>query len=94
MIYINDTLRITKVDELNLQLEHYRTYTLKDGTVKHGWKRMGYYGDLKTALLGALNKELFDCANNEMTLKEVLTKIEKTRNEIITAVSLLEEKTK
>lgn len=89
MIYINDTLRITKVDELNLQLEHYRSYTLKDGTVKHGWKRIGYYGDVKTALLGALNKELFDCASNEMTLKEVLTKIDKTRGEIITAVAKL-----
>lgn len=89
MIYINDTLRITKVDELNLQLEHYRTYTLKDGTVKHGWKRIGYYGDIKTALLGALKKELFDCATNEMTLKEVLTKIDTTRNEIISAVDRL-----
>lgn len=89
MIYINDTLRITKVDELNLQLEHYRSYTLKDGTVKHGWKRIGYYGDLKSALLSALSKQLFDCANNEMTLKEVVTKIDNARGEIITALNQL-----
>lgn len=94
MIYINDTLRITKLDEVNLQLEQYRTYSLRDGTVKHSWKRVGYYGDLKTALLGALSKELFDCPTNEMTLKEVLAKIDKTREEIINAVALLENKTK
>ena len=76
MIYINDALRITKVDALNLQLEHYRAYTLKNGEVKHGWKRIGYFGDLKSALLSALKNELFDCATNEMTLKEVLVKID------------------
>jgi hypothetical protein len=90
LIYINDTLRLTQLDGLNLQLEHYRRYTLKDGTVKHGWKRIGYFGDVKSALLSALSQELFDCATNEMTLKEVITKIDKAREEIITAVYSLQ----
>ena len=90
MIYINDTLRITKLDEVNLQLETYKTYTLRDGTVKHAWRRVGYFGDLKSALLSALTKELYDCASNEMTLKEVITKIDTARNEIVSAIHRLQ----
>ena len=87
MIYINNTLRITKIDEKCLQLEQYRKCVDNKTKVEtYKWKWCGYYGDIKSALLGALDKTLFDCASNETTLKEVLCKIDTTRKEIISAL--------
>jgi hypothetical protein len=90
MIYINNTLRITKIDQNCLQLEQYKECKdNKTKEVKHKWKWCGYYGDVKSALLGALDKSLFDCASNENTIKEVLFKIDTVRQEIITAIEQL-----
>ncbi|MBQ9728200.1 MAG: hypothetical protein IJV85_01245 [Clostridia bacterium] len=92
MIYINNTLRIRRLDPNCLQLEEYRKPDEKSGTTKDNaakWRRCGYYGDIKTALLGALSKQLFDCAKNEMTIKEVIAKIDEARAEIIQAIGEL-----
>ena len=91
MIYINSTLRIRRLDPRNLQLEEYReaedcNLTKQKG---HKWFLCGYYGDLKSALLGALSKRLFDCAQNEMTIKEVISKIDEARADIIRAIGEL-----
>ena len=93
MIYINSTLRINQLDKYNLQLEEYKEgkdAPLGKATIK--WRRVGYYGDLKSALLGALSKQLFDCAKNEMTIKEVIAKIDEARAEIVQAVQGMESK--
>ena len=92
MIYINDHLRIKVLDARNLQLEEYRepdpeNQKRKDDKPK--WFLCGYYGDLKSALLGALSKRLFDCAQNEMTIKEVIPKIDEARADIIRAIGEL-----
>jgi hypothetical protein len=92
MIYINEKLRIRKLDGLNLQLEEYRKgvnpFTKKE---VGSWKWCGYYGDLKSAFLGALNKQLFDSADEQIDLKEVLAKIESARQSIVRAVDKLQE---
>ena len=92
MIYINSTLRIRRLDPKCLQLEEYhkpdpKKPKTKDDTPK--WYRCGYYGDLKSALLGALSKQLFDSAQNEMTIKEMIAKIDEARAEIIQAIGEL-----
>ena len=92
MIYINSTLRIRRLDPKCLQLEEYhkpdpKKPKTKDDTPK--WRWCGYYGDLKSALLGALSKQLFDSAQNEMTIKEVIAKIDEVRAEIIQAIGEL-----
>lgn len=92
MIYINDKLRIRKLDDRNLQLEEYRKPSGKSGTIKENtekWRWCGYYGDLKSALLGALTKQLFDSAENELTLKDIISRIDEARAEIITAIDKL-----
>lgn len=92
MIYINDKLRIRKLDDRNLQLEEYRKPSEKSGTIKENtekWRWCGYYGDLKSALLGALTKQLFDSAENELTLKDIISRIDEARAEIITAIDKL-----
>lgn len=87
MIYINEKLRIAKLDERNLQLEEYRLCVdTKTKTESWKWKWCGYYGDLKSACLGALSKIMFDYADEETTLKEVLSKIDGAREQIANAV--------
>ena len=87
MIYINEKLRISKFDENNLQIEEYRKgINPKTKEEVWKWKWCGFYGDLQTALLGVLKKQLFDCASEELDLREVLAKIESARQSIITAV--------
>jgi hypothetical protein len=87
MIYINEKLRISNFDERNLQLEEYRKgVNPKTKEEVWSWKWCGYYGDLRTACLGALSKIMFDYAEEELTLKEVLTKIDSAREQIEKAV--------
>lgn len=87
MIYINEKLRISKLDERNLELQEYRKgVNPKTKEEVWSWKWCGYYGDLRTACLGALSKIMFDYADEEMTLKEVLAKIDEAREQIANAV--------
>lgn len=87
MIYINEKLRISKLDEYNLQLEEYRKgINPKTKEEVWSWKWCGYYGDLRTACLGALSKIMFDYAEEELPLKEVLAKIDLAREQIANAV--------
>ncbi len=93
MIQINEKLRIRKTDEKNLELEEYRKCIdpkTKEECFK--WKWLGYYGDLKSALLGALNKKLFDSAEEEIALKEVVGKIDAARRSILNALNEKEER--
>lgn len=92
MIYINEKLRISKCDNLNLQIEEYRKgINPKTKEESWSWKWCGYYGDLKTALLGVLKYKLFDCVDEELDLQEVLGKIEEARQSIINAVEQLQK---
>lgn len=87
MIYINDKLRISKLDERNLELQEYRKgVNPKTKEEVWSWKLCGYYGDLRTACLGALSKIMFDYVDEETTLKEVLAKIDESREQIENAV--------
>lgn len=87
MIYINEKLRIKKLDDRNLELEEYRkVVNPKTKEEVLSWKWCGYYGDLKSACLGALSKIMFDYAEEEITLKEVVAKIEVAREQVEKAV--------
>lgn len=83
MIQINNKLRIVKSDDRNLVVEELRAVESKKKGTREEWCWCGYYGDLKSALLGVLNKQLFDSAEEEMTIKDVINKIDNARNEII-----------
>lgn len=89
MIYINSTLRIRQLDDRNLQLEEYRKPDTKKPKTKDDtpkWRWCGYYGDLKSACLGALSKQLFDSVKNEMDLSAVIVAIDNARADIIKAI--------
>ena len=76
MIQINETTRIVKVDENNLAVEELKTVTNKQNITRQEWRRCGYYGSLRSALIGVLEKELFNCVDEEMTLQKLVNKID------------------
>lgn len=83
MIQITDKLRIRRADDKNLVIEELRDVTSKKSqTTNKQWCWCGYYGDLKTALLGVLHKSLLDSAEEELQIKNVIEKIESVENNI------------
>ena len=94
MIYITETLRIAPLDGLNLQLEELcEVRNKKTGETRKEWKWLGYYGDLRSALMGALNKQLFDLADGEIkkTLQTAIEEIDMARAEVVKAVGDMKE---
>ena len=88
MIYINEKLRIRKTDDYNLQLEEYRKgINPKTKEETYSWKWVGYYGDLKSALSGVLKKQLFDTADEEILLKDLVAKIDVAQQNIMNGVN-------
>lgn len=91
MIQINEKLRISTLDDKNLQIEVLTIVNKKKDGIKTGeqekkWLWAGYYGDLKSALLGILKKQLFETVNEENQLKDIVRKIEDAETSIIKAI--------
>lgn len=85
MIYITDTLRISKVDDNCLQLEEFKEATSKKtGKSSKQWRWIGYYGNVKEACAGALRKQLFNLAGDtvKLSLEEVIRAIEEAESKI------------
>jgi hypothetical protein len=90
MIQINEKIRITKCDKINLQLETLEEVNKKDGTVANEWKWNGYYGDLKSAIGGVLKHCLMELATEEIkTLSELIERIDNIDKELKKAVEKL-----
>ena len=89
MIYITETLRIAPLDGLNLQLEELcEIRNKKTGDTRKEWKWLGYYGDLRSALVGALKKQLFNAVDGDtkMDLQAVVLEIDNATERIIKAL--------
>lgn len=84
MIYITGTLRIRKLDEHNLLLEQYLETKSKkqNNEIFMGWKSLGYFGSLKLALLAAFKKQLFDIAEEDISIKDIVDRIEDAEKNI------------
>ena len=92
MIYITDTLRISRVDENCLQLEVYAPVTSKKTRqTKTQWRWCGYYGDVKSALLAALRKEMSSEASTESSIQKLLDRIDAAENRILKAIEDMEK---
>lgn len=76
MIQINDITRIVKIDENNLAIEELKTVTTRQNKTRQEWCRRGYYGSLRSAMVGVLEKNLFNCADEKLTLQELVNKID------------------
>ena len=88
MIYITDTVRISKVDENCLQIETYVPITSKKTRqTTMQWKWVGYYGDLRGALVGVLRKQLFNTADEEIRLNDLIERIDTATASILKAIT-------
>lgn len=87
MIYINNKLRISKVDDNCLQIEvNKETVSKKTKEKTMKWQWAGYYGDLKSAFIGILKKKLFSLMEEELALKDIIDRIDKSEKNILQAI--------
>ena len=92
MIYITDTLRISRVDDNCLQLEAYMPVTSKKTKQTNmQWWWCGYYGDVKSALLAALRREMFSEAGIESSIQKLLDRIDTAEKHIVKAIEAIKE---
>ena len=91
MIQINDKIRIVRFDKLNLELQEYRKKVdPKTKNERYDWCRVGYYGDLKSAIGGVLKHCLMELATEDIkTLSELVERIDNIDKELKKAVEKL-----
>lgn len=83
MIQITEKLRIVKADDKNLALEELRDVTnKKTQTTNKQWCWCGYYGSIRSALLGCMDKLLIDSAEDNITVKDLISKIDNIKEQI------------
>jgi hypothetical protein len=89
MIQINDKIRIVRLDKLNLELQEYRKKVdPKTKNERYDWCRVGYYGDLKSAIGGALKYCLMELTTEEIsTLSELIERIDNIDKELKGAIN-------
>ena len=88
MIQINDKIRIVRFDKLNLELQEYRKKVdPKTKNERYDWCKVGYYGDLKSALGGTLKYCLMELTTQEIsTLSELIERIDNIDKELKGAI--------
>ena len=84
MIQINNKIRIVINDPLNLELQEYRKKVdPKTKSERYAWCRVGYYGDLKSAIGGVLKYCLMELTTEEIaTLSELVERIDNIDKEL------------
>lgn len=92
MIQINEKIRIRRLDKWNLQVEEYLLFEQRDSEHKftggkdYKWTGIGFYGDLKSALIGILKHELLHVASEQLTVEKLIDRITEIENNLIKAV--------
>lgn len=88
MIQITDKIRIVRFDKLNIELQEYRKKVdTKTKTERYDWCRVGYYGDLKSAIGGVLKYCLMELATEDIsTLSQLIERIDNIDKELKKAV--------
>lgn len=95
MIYITDSLRINRLDDRCLEMESLKPVVSKKTKQESvHWKGCGYFGDLKSALLSSLRKQLFDAAKDELTVSDLIERIDAAENNVIAAIKNIKEEHK
>ena len=91
MIQITDKIRIIRLDKVNLELQEYRKkIDPKTKNERYDWCGVGYYGDLKSAINGALKYCLMELATEDITtLSELIERIDNIDKEMNKAVERL-----
>lgn len=88
MIQINDKIRIVRFDKLNLELQEYRKKVdPKTKTERYDWCRVGFYGDLRSAIGGALKYCLMELSTEEISgLSRLIERVDEIDKELKGAI--------
>lgn len=88
MIQINEKIRIVRFDKLNLELQEYRKKVdPKTKNERYDWCRVGFYGDLRSAIGGMLKYCLMQLSTEEIkTLSELVERIDNIDKELKGAI--------
>ena len=84
MIQINERIRIVRIDKLNLELQEYRlVIDKKTKAERQDWCRVGYYGDLKSAIGGAIKYFAMELADEDLNgWKSVMQRLDEIDKEL------------
>lgn len=85
---IGNNIRIRKENEMSLVVETRYNRKKRTGEISTEWEIIGYYTNLKQALLSILYKKIFKEVTEEKDIKSLLNAIEKAENAIINAINI------
>lgn len=84
MILINDSVRITRLDRLNLQVEVLETVINPETKQeRQEWKWQGYYGTLRSALVSVLNHFAVKLVDEDIKgVREIIARLDQIKEQI------------
>ena len=81
--YVNDTLRLRKIDPLNMVLEKLgTTYNPRTQVTKETWQFKGYFADYRSAFIAILKQELFDSVDEHFKLEDIVEQMRFIEEEV------------
>jgi ferritin-like protein len=91
MLYINEKVRMTKIDNRNIMVEYLKDVVdRKTKETKQEWVVLGYYYDLVNALKGVLKKYSREVVNVATNIEEAVKTLQAIYDDIVTRFSGVE----
>ena len=91
MLYVNDEVRMSKIDNRNIMVEYLKDVVdKKTKETKQEWVVLGYYYDLVNALKGVMKKYSRDVANVPTNIEDAVKTLQAIYDDIVTRFSGVE----
>jgi ferritin-like protein len=91
MLYINEKVRMSKIDNRNIMDEYLKDVTdRKTKETKQEWVVLGYYYDLVNALKGVMKKYSRDIVNEATNIDNAVKTLQAIYDDIVTRFSEVE----
>lgn len=91
MLYINEEIRMSKIDNRNIMVEHLKDVVdRKTKETKQEWVVLGYYYDLVNAIKGVMKKYSRDVVNVATNIEEAVKTLQAIYDDIVTRFSGVE----
>ena len=91
MLYVNDEVRMSKIDNRNIMVEYLKDVVdKKTKETKQEWVVLGYYYDLVNALKGVMKKYSRDVVNEATNIDNAVKSLQAIYDDIVTRFSGVE----
>ena len=91
MLYVNNEIRISKIDNRNIMVEYLKDVVdKKTKETKQEWVVLGYYYDLVNALKGVMKKYSRDVVNEATNIDNAVKSLQAIYDDIVTRFSGVE----